>query len=53
MMTDIFPVLEKLIKERNAVTLAHYCQNPDTQDVADFIGDILILAPLEKMLTLS
>lgn len=41
---DIFDEIDALREQRNAVILAHYYQEPDIQDLADFIGDSLQLA---------
>jgi quinolinate synthase len=41
---DLFEDIERLKKEKNAIILAHYYQESDIQDIADYIGDSLGLA---------
>src|SRR5580658_8718694 len=41
---DLFAEIERLKREKNAILLAHYYQDADIQDIADYIGDSLGLA---------
>ena len=41
---DIIAGINRLRKEKNAIILAHYYQESEIQDIADVVGDSLVLA---------
>lgn len=46
MTYDIAADIQRLKKEKNAVILAHYYEEGDIQDVADYVGDSFYLAKM-------
>ncbi|WP_437722773.1 quinolinate synthase NadA [Sorangium sp. So ce861] len=48
---DLHDEISRLKRERNAVLLAHYYQDGEIQDLADFLGDSLQLAQQAKTTT--
>ena len=48
---ELISQIQKLKEDKNAVVLAHYYQNGDIQDVADFVGDSLGLSIEAKKTT--
>lgn len=44
MNTDLSTRIRKILRDKNAILLAHYYQVPEIQDIADFVADSLGLA---------
>ena len=45
---NIVEQIKKLKEEKNAIILAHYYQNPEIQDIADYAGDSFYLSKIAK-----
>ena len=41
---ELVPAIKKLLKDKNAVLMAHYYQNESIQELSDYLGDSLYLA---------
>jgi quinolinate synthase len=50
MLSHTVSNIERLKKERNAVILAHYYEDGDIQDIADYVGDSFYLAQMGQKL---
>ncbi|MBU3216621.1 quinolinate synthase NadA [Clostridium estertheticum] len=47
-MQELKEKIQKLKAERNAIILAHYYQNDNIQEIADFVGDSYYLSKIAK-----
>ena len=52
-MTDLCDEIVSLKKQANATILAHYYQDGDIQDMADYTGDSLKLARIATQVPIS
>lgn len=43
---ELLDEIQRIKDERNAIILAHYYQDPDIQDIADHVGDSLMLSQI-------
>lgn len=50
-MQDVVSELQRLKKEKNAVILAHFYEDGDIQDIADYVGDSFYLAKMGQKST--
>lgn len=48
MSDSIVEQIKQLKQEKNAIILAHYYQNPEIQDIADYVGDSFQLSKIAK-----
>ena len=53
MNSNLLNEINRLRKEKNAIILAHYYQNAEIQDLADYVGDSYQLSKVARDTTAS